>query len=149
MPSLMSHNLTSPPCVLATEWLLCRRHCTCDTAVIENSDATGLPSADRVSHTLTNPSADPEANRFVLSPSHQLASTKDLNEAGNTYEVHRVSVIWSSDIWSFWLYFGYMVNGRSDFGTKFFGHMVILAIWSTLSGQNRGPYIRNQVYLKR
>ena len=24
--------------------------------------------------------------------------------------------------------------------------MVISAIWSTLSGQNRGPYIRNPVY---
>ena len=33
-------------------------------------------------------------------------------------EVHRVSVIWSSDIWSFWLYFGY---GKSDFTTKFSG----------------------------
>ena len=27
-------------------------------------------------------------------------------------------------IWSFWLYFGYMVNGQSDFSTKFF------CIWS-------------------
>ena len=59
--------------------------------------------------------------------------------------LHRVSYIWSSDIWSFWLYFGYMVNGQSDFSTKFFGYMVISAIWSTLSGQNRGPYIRNPV----
>ena len=58
-----------------------------------------------------------------------------------------VSVIWSSDIWSFWLYFGYMVNGQSDFSTKFFGYMVISAIWLTLLGQNRGPYIRNPVYL--
>ena len=48
--------------------------------------------------------------------------------------IHRVSVIWSSDIWSFWLYLGYMVNGQSDFSTKFFRYMVILAIWSTLSG---------------
>ena len=60
--------------------------------------------------------------------------------------VHRVSVILSSDIWSFWLYLCYMVNGQSDFRTKFFGYMVILAIGSTLSGQNRGPYIRNPVY---
>ena len=34
-----------------------------------------------------------------------------------------------------------MVNGQSDFTTKFFGYMVILALWSTSSGQNRGPYI--------
>ena len=25
--------------------------------------------------------------------------------------------------------------------------MVILAIWSILAGQNRGPYIRNQVFM--
>ena len=60
-------------------------------------------------------------------------------------KVHRVSVIWSSDIWSFWLYFGYMVNSQSDFSTKLFGYIVISTIWSTLSGQNRGPYIRNPV----
>ena len=42
--------------------------------------------------------------------------------------LHRVSVIWSSDIWSFWLYYGYMVNGQSYFSTKFFGYMVISAI---------------------
>ena len=58
-------------------------------------------------------------------------------------------IICSSDIWSFWLYFSYMVNGQSDFSTKFFRYMVILAIWSTLSGQNRGPYIRNPVYCAR
>ena len=34
-----------------------------------------------------------------------------------------------------------MVNGKSDFSTKFFGYMVISAIWSTLPGQNRGPYM--------
>ena len=56
-------------------------------------------------------------------------------------EVHRVSVIWSLDIWSFWLYFDYMVNGQS----KFFEYMVISAKWSTLSGQNCGPFIRNLV----
>ena len=44
------------------------------------------------------------------------------------HKLHRVSVIWSSDIWSFWLYFGYMVNGQSDFSTKFFGYMVISAV---------------------
>ena len=60
--------------------------------------------------------------------------------------LHRVLVICSSDIWSFWLYFGYMVNGESDFSTKFFGYMVISATWSTVSGQNRGPSIRNPVF---
>ena len=38
----------------------------------------------------------------------------------------RVSVIWSSDRWSFWLYFGYMVSGQSDFSTKFFGYTLRL-----------------------
>ena len=71
---------------------------------------------------------------------HKIGSQREL-------QIHQVSVIWSSDIWSFWLYFGYMVNGQSDFSTKFFGYMVILAIWSTLPGQNRGPYIRNPVYI--
>ena len=66
----------------------------------------------------------------------------------NILHIHRVSVIWSSDIWSFWLYFGYMVNGQSDFNNKFFGYMIISAIRSTLSWQNRGPYIRNPVYFK-
>ena len=61
-------------------------------------------------------------------------------------EVHQISVTWSTDIWSFGLYFVYMVNGQSDFSTKFFGYMVISAIWSTLPGQNRGPYIRSLVY---
>ena len=49
--------------------------------------------------------------------------------------------------------FGYMVffalfrlYGQSDFSTKFFGYMVISATWSTVSGQNRGPYIRNPVF---
>ena len=46
--------------------------------------------------------------------------------------VHRVSVIWSSNIWSFWLYFGYMVNGQSDFSSTFFGYMVVSATGSTL-----------------
>ena len=51
-----------------------------------------------------------------------------------------------------WIYghFGFisviMVNGQSDFSTKLFGLMVISAIWSTLSGQNHGLYIRNPVY---
>ena len=42
---------------------------------------------------------------------------------------------------------GYMVffvlfqlYGQWDFSTEFFGYMVILAIWSTLPGQNHGPY---------
>ena len=43
-------------------------------------------------------------------------------------------------MWSFRSVFAYMVNGQSDFS------MVISAIWSTLSGQNCGPYIRNPVY---
>ena len=60
---------------------------------------------------------------------------------------YRVLVIWSSDIWSFWQHFGYMVNGQSDFSTKFFRCMVISAIWSTLPRQNRGPYIQNPVYI--
>ena len=41
--------------------------------------------------------------------------------------------------------FGFISVIWSDFSTTFFGYMVISAIWSTLSGQNRGPYIRNPV----
>ena len=89
-----------------------------------------------------------------------------------TMHLHQVSVIWSSDIWSFQLYgqlkllpifhphyfpdacqalgesvFGYMVNLFQYFGYMVFGYMVILAIWSILAGQNHGPYIRNPVYV--
>ena len=39
-----------------------------------------------------------------------------------------------------------MVNGQSDFSSKFFGYMVISAMWLTLPGQNRGPYILNPVF---
>ena len=47
---------------------------------------------------------------------------------------------------------GYMVN---DFWTimcfdisKYFGNMVISAIWPNFGGQNRSQYIRNRVYFK-
>ena len=61
-------------------------------------------------------------------------------------EVHSVSVTWSSDIWSFRSNFAYMVNDQSYFSNTFFGYLVILAIWSILPGQNRGPYIRTRVH---
>ena len=52
--------------------------------------------------------------------------------------IHRVSVKWSSDIWSFCIIFGYMVNGQSDFITKFFGYMVFSALQSGCGGWPTG-----------
>ena len=54
-------------------------------------------------------------NRSPPLSSHQVANTKyDVGESKilrqSSNHVHRVSVIWSSDIWSFWLYFCYMVK---------------------------------------
>ena len=66
-----------------------------------------------------------------------------LKQTGHSEDIHRILVV-----------FGYMVfmalyrlYGQSYFSTIFFGYTVISAIWSTLSGQNHGPYIRKPVYL--
>ena len=79
----------------------------------------------------------PEFEVFYMLFDRFLSCTFSMTSLKHHMEyIHRVLVIWSSNIWSFWLYFGYMVNSQSDFRTKFFGYMVISAIWSTLSGQN-------------
>ena len=42
------------------------------------------------------------------------ALSQSSNLSKSTYNIHSVPVIWfsDSDIWSFWLYFGYMVFGK-------------------------------------
>ena len=50
-------------------------------------------------------------------------------------------------MWSFWPYFGYMVNGQSDFCNTFFGYIVISAIrMCRLSRTKPWPFTRNPVY---